>query len=138
MQLLTKEDLKRLPPLGATENQADPIVQVKFFFPDFHWSWYATEYDGEDLFFGFVDGDFPELGYFRLSELKQHHGMLGLPIERDRFFQPCKLSEIRKKANARVGWGLIPPIAVGGDERHWPRKGGDRYECNLLYLPKGN
>ena len=99
MMLLTKALRKQLPPLYSTEECADPTVICKFFYADFSWSWYAIEFDGEDLFFGFVDGDFPELGYFRLSELKQNRGKLGLPIERDRTFQPCPLSELR----ARLG-----------------------------------
>ena len=97
MKLITKELARKLPPLYATEEHADPIVQCKFFYPDFHWTWYGIEFDGEDLFFGFVDGDFPELGYFRLSELQAHRGKLGLPIERDYFFEPCPLSALRKQ-----------------------------------------
>ena len=69
MQLLTQELRRKLPPLRATSQEKDPMVICKFFFPDFHWTWYAIEFDGEDTFFGFVDGDFPELGYFSLSEL---------------------------------------------------------------------
>lgn len=95
MKLLTKALKKSLPPLGATENDPDPMVICKFFYPDFHWTWYAIEYDGQALFFGFVDGDFPELGYFSRSELQQARGKLGLPIERDRYFKPCRLSELQ-------------------------------------------
>lgn len=98
MQLITKEILARLPKIGDTSNDADPMIQVKFFYPDFGWTWYMTEYDPktEDCF-GFVDGDFPELGYFSLAELKANHGKLGCPIERDYYFEPIKLSELRKK-----------------------------------------
>lgn len=72
MKLLTKAVRKQLPPLYAMDEEPDPLVICKFFFPAFHWTWYAIEFDGDDLFFGFVDGDFPELGYFRLSELTSH------------------------------------------------------------------
>ncbi|MGZ3947268.1 MAG: DUF2958 domain-containing protein [Flavisolibacter sp.] len=96
MKLLTKELLKELPPLYSQENEKDPKVICKFFFPDFHWTWYAIEYDGNDTFFGYVAGDFPELGYFTLSELQANRGKLGLPIERDLYFRPTPLSEIRK------------------------------------------
>ena len=41
-------------------------------------------------------GDFPELGYFSLSELKNNRGKLGCSIERDLYFLPKPLSEIRK------------------------------------------
>lgn len=97
MQLLTKALRKKLPPLGTTAEADDPLIICKLFFPDFHWSWFVLEFDGKDTFFGFVDGDFPELGYFSLSELQSARGKLGLPIERDRFFVPCRLSELRAK-----------------------------------------
>lgn len=97
MMLLTKALRKQLPPLYATENEKDPMVICKLFFPASHWTWYAIEFDGQDLFFGFVDGDFPELGYFSLKELTEVRDKLGLPIERDRHFQPCRLSELRKQ-----------------------------------------
>jgi hypothetical protein len=80
MKLLTKELRKKLPPLGATANEQDPMVICKFFFPDFHWTWYAIEFDAEDIFFGYVVGDFPELGYFSLSELTSTWGKLGFPV----------------------------------------------------------
>ena len=98
MQLLTTQLLKDLPMLGATEIDKDPLVRAKIFYPNFSWTWYAIEYDGEDLFYGYVDGDFPELGYFSLAELQQNRGKLGLPIERDRSFVPCPLSVIRDGA----------------------------------------
>ena len=93
MKLLTKELLKKLPPLYSTEKVADPTAIVKFFTPDSNWTWFATEFDGEDTFFGRVDGFESELGYFSLSELESVRGMLGLPIERDRWFSPKPLSE---------------------------------------------
>ena len=96
MKLLTKEIKKKLPPLYATEGQDDPMVQVKFFTPDSNWTWYATEFDGEDIFFGFVVGHYPEFGYFSLREMEAVRGPLGLPIERDLYFEPCPLSEAKK------------------------------------------
>tara|TARA_R100001230_G_C5617533_1_gene127677 strand:+ start:298 stop:471 length:174 start_codon:yes stop_codon:yes gene_type:complete len=41
------------------------------------------EFDGEDTFYGYVDGDYGEYGYFSLSELQSVKGMFGLGIERD-------------------------------------------------------
>jgi hypothetical protein len=103
MKLLTKDLLKKLPPLYATENEADPMVWVKFFYPDFSWTWYGIEFDGKDFFFGWVDGDFPELGYFSLAELRQTRGKLGCPIERDLYFKPCRLSEVKKLSERVIG-----------------------------------
>jgi hypothetical protein len=96
MELLTDEVRKKLPPLYSTENEKDPMVICKFFYPDFCWTWYAIEFDGEDTFYGYVIGDFPELGYFSLSELLNNRGKLGCPIERDMGFEPCPLSKVIK------------------------------------------
>ncbi len=54
---------KALPPLGATGAERDPQVQVKFFYPDCSWTWYAIEFDGQDTFFGLVDGFEKELSW---------------------------------------------------------------------------
>lgn len=97
MKLLPKAVLKQLPPLNATAAEPDPLVICKFFYPSFSWTWYAIEFDGKDRFYGFVDGDFPELGMFSLTELTSNRDKLGLPIERDLYFKPCRLSVLRAK-----------------------------------------
>ena len=81
-KLLTIANRKALPPLYSTEHQSDPVVQVKFFNPSGSWTWYATEFDGEDRFFGYVVGQDKELGYFSLNELQNYRGRWGLGIER--------------------------------------------------------
>jgi hypothetical protein len=93
-ELLPHALLAELPPLGATEDERDPLVRVKYFYPDFSWSWYGIEFDGDDRFFGLVDGFVGELGYFSLSELLESRGKLGLEIERDLYFTPCRLSTL--------------------------------------------
>src|SRR6266487_4156731 len=104
MKLLPKELQRKLPPLYSQEQVKDPIVICKFFYPDFSWTWYAIEFDGNDLFFGLVAGFALELGYFSLAELQSNRGRLGLPIERDLWFTPKPLSEVRKRhERARVG-----------------------------------
>ena len=97
MELLTKEVRGKLPPLYSQEEVEDPMVICKFFFPDFSWTWYAIEFDGTDQFYGLVDGFEKELGYFSLTELMSNRGKLGLPVERDRYFTPCRLSEVMGK-----------------------------------------
>jgi hypothetical protein len=95
MHLLTQAIRRKLPPLYANEEQGtDGLAIVKFFTPDSTWTWYASEFDGDDLFFGLAVGVEPELGYFRLSELQTVRGKLGLPVERDRFFKPTPLREL--------------------------------------------
>lgn len=97
MKLLTNEIKKMLPGLYSTEHDSDPLAVVKFFTPWSNWTWYATEFDGDDTFFGLVEGHETELGYFSLSELSSVRGPGGLGIERDRYFVPTRLSQLRKE-----------------------------------------
>lgn len=95
MKLLTKEIRKKLPPLYAQDGKGGKaIAYLKLFVPSGSWSWFITEYDGEDTFFGLVEGHEKELGYFSLSELESVRGPLGLPIERDLWWKPKTLAEI--------------------------------------------
>jgi len=59
-------------------------------------TWYASEFDSEDLFFGLVAGMEVELGYFSLAELKAVRGPWGLPIERDLHFKQQTLRELKE------------------------------------------
>jgi len=87
MKLLTAEIRQALPPLRSTEGLGmDAPIIVKFFTPTSNWTWYATEFDGEDLFFGLVVGFEKEFGYFSLAELELVHGPYGVSIERDLYF----------------------------------------------------
>jgi hypothetical protein len=106
---LTKDLVKSLPALYSQEDNPDPVVVCKFFTPDAGWTWYAIEgspvdangyYDTDKpkvdfLFFGLVSGLEVELGYFSLSELKTVRGAFGLPVERDLYFEPTRLSAIK-------------------------------------------
>ena len=96
MELLTKELREQLPPLYSQEQEVDPLVICKFFTPDSSWTWYPTEFDGQDVFFWWVVGLERELGYFRLSELLHARGPLGLAIERDLHFSPMRLSQVKQ------------------------------------------
>lgn len=103
-----------LPQLSSTQNDPDPVIRLKFFHPASRWTWYVLEFDGEDLFFGVVDGFEREFGYFSLAEL----GSVcvgGVGIERDLYFNPCRVSQLPSD-HATTG----PPIAdrtPGRDDR---------------------
>ena len=97
MKLITEELRKALPPLYSQENEKDPMVICKFFLPATKWTWYAIEFDGDDLLFGYIAGEFPELGYVSLSELEKLDGPFGLGVERDLYFEPTRLSEIKRE-----------------------------------------
>jgi len=102
--LLDDESREKLPPLYSGEEQGlDALAQVKFFTPDSNWTWYASEFDGDDIFFGLVNGFEIELGYFSLSELQSVKGPLGLPIERDLFFEPLCLQSLREQHRQERG-----------------------------------
>lgn len=101
MQLLTKEIITKLPILYSQENEEDPMVICKFFLSMTKWTWFATEFDGKDSFFGYVVGEYPELGYFSLSELESVEGPYGLKVERDRYFEPTRLTRIKKEYESR-------------------------------------
>jgi hypothetical protein len=57
------------------------------------------------LFFGLVVGHVPELGYFSLNELKTAkeglRGLRALPIERDVWFEPQRLSDVKRRHHIR-------------------------------------
>ncbi len=95
MKLLTDEIRRKLPLLGSQDGRGGKqTAWVKFFMPSGPFTWYATEFDGTDMFFGLVDGLEKELGYFSLSELKSIRGPFGLAVERDMYWEPKMLEEI--------------------------------------------
>jgi Protein of unknown function (DUF2958) len=95
MKIIIDDLREKLPPLYATEGVSDPLVLCRFFLPWSKWLWYAMEFDGEDLFFGYVVGDVCELGYFSLKELLDIRGPLGLTLEEDDGFEAVPLSNVR-------------------------------------------
>jgi Protein of unknown function (DUF2958) len=95
MELLPESIAQQIPPLYAQEKSPDPIAHVKFFTTASNWTWYVTEFDAQDIFFGLVQGFEEELGYFSLHELAEGVDPMGLGIERDLNFQPTPLSQLR-------------------------------------------
>ncbi len=110
MKLLTEELKKQLPSLYSQQNEKDPLVVCKFFHPLSDMTWYAIEgspvdadgyYDTDKekvdfFFFGWVHSDFPEMGYFALSEMEAIN-VGGLGMERDLHFTQKRLSEVKKE-----------------------------------------
>ncbi len=95
-KLLPKEEAEKIPKLYAQEKKGEEaIAYVKFFDPCSSWTWFATELDGSNIFFGLVVGHETEFGYFSLRELESYRGPLDIGIERDLHFTPVSLKELR-------------------------------------------
>lgn len=106
MKLLTKDLIKKLPPLYSQDEKGmEQIAVVKFFSIANDWRWFATEFDGEDTFFGLVQGWDTELGYFSLKELQSaKHPQFGIQaVERDLSWTPKSLKEIKEELENK-GW----------------------------------
>ena len=102
-ELLPEEIAKRIPELDEVRDQlaSEMTAVVKWFYPDFSWTWYGVAHVEGDVYFGFVDGDEGELGDFSLAELMATRGKWGCPIERDRFFEPQPLEPIMMRVQER-------------------------------------
>ncbi len=100
----TQKQLDKIPKLYETENTPleDKLIYLHFFIGGC--DWYAAEYDGEDLLWGYtiLNGDFEmaEWGYFSFEELKQIKISPGFEID-------CKICWRVRKAveieNIRMG-----------------------------------
>ena len=98
--LMTKELERTLPPLYAQEGKrGDAIVYAHYFTPRSNWDWYVLEYDPNDkLFFGYVCGLENEYGYFSIAEFEElNHNKIAPVVERDLYWEPKTLSEVRKE-----------------------------------------
>jgi hypothetical protein len=100
MELMNDEVRAALPPLYTSEDKSleETMATVKYFTPWANWTWYAVEFDGQDTFFGLVNGFEMELGNFSLSELSGVVGPMGMMIERDLYWEPRSLAEIKASA----------------------------------------
>ena len=95
MKLLTEPIIRKLAANGLSQAAAsgalDLVPVVKLFTPDAGGTWLLTESSpaDPDVLFGLCDlgMGFPELGHVSLRELMSIRGNMGLPVERDRFFE---------------------------------------------------
>ncbi len=114
--LLTRELEQTLPPIKS----GNIVARVKYFTPRSNWTWYAAEAsaeleDGSEvplsdpraegrvdvMFWGLVFGHEKEYGYWRLSELAEVRGPMGLLIERDLYFDPIPLDQCQDPIRSR-------------------------------------
>lgn len=79
---------------AARDPDFDPFPVIKLFTPDAGATWLVAwvEPDDSNIAFGLCDLGMgcPELGSVRLSEIAAVRGALGLPVERDLFFEATR------------------------------------------------
>ena len=99
MKLITKKIEKELAkyPLYSQDSKGNEAVAIcKFFLQGFTWYVLEAQKNGSDYeFFGIVDGLDKEYGYFTLSQLQSLRGRWGLTVERDMYFKPTQVKDIR-------------------------------------------
>ena len=105
MELVTKEQMEKLLANGRRMMEDDISCEVwpvvKLFTPDANATWLLAwvEPMDSDVAWGLCDLGFPEIGAVRLSEIAAVRGPLGLPVERDLYFEAQKsLSDYASEA----------------------------------------
>ena len=99
MKLITKKIENELAkyPLYSQDSKGNEAVAIcKFFLQGFTWYVLEAQKNGNDYeFFGIIDGLEKEYGYFTLSQLQRLRGRWGLTVERDMYFKPTQVIDIR-------------------------------------------
>jgi hypothetical protein len=91
-KLLPDSIRKLLPHFDDVEIARGDKAFVKFFLPGSAWTWYGFGFDGVDEFFGVVDGECREIGFFSLSWLASI--CTPFVVERQTNFTPAQLSAL--------------------------------------------
>ena len=98
MKLMTKKvekDLEKYPLYSQDGKGEEAVVVCKFFLQGYTWYVLEDDKNGDDyLFYGITAGQFNEIGYFMLSQLKSVTNEWGLGVERDRGFKPTKVKDL--------------------------------------------
>ena len=94
-----KDQLQHMPGIYETEGTplADKIIRLHFFLGGS--DWYIVEYDGDEMFWGFVilNGDYEmaEWGYISYTELREIKAG-AIEVDCDLYWSPCKALEVEK------------------------------------------
>src|SRR6266568_5760700 len=109
MELMTPALWHLLPPLDSQREASFPLVYCHYFLPDTQWDWYVLEFDGNDVFYGWVSHMSQEFATFYLSELRILRGLRGRPVTRDKHFTPLPLWHVQQHYG---GLPLGPTISI--------------------------
>ena len=101
MKLLTKAIQKLLQrEYEKPEDQKTNMAYAKFFNPTGAGTWYLMEQDPyTGRIFGYAHITEWEYGWFDFEEMAQYKGHFGLGIERDLWFEPTPIEDIKKAIN---------------------------------------
>ena len=97
MKIITKEIEKAFAKQGYCGNKSakDIKIVMKLFNPSGAGTWYLYEKEDDDIYWGFVNLNDPEMsecGTVSMNELMNFRGRFGLGIERDMSFKPLSMS----------------------------------------------
>ena len=113
-KLFDKKSLRAIGryPLYSQDGRGDDAVaSIKIFNPYGGQTYYLTEYDGRDTFFGVTDDGSGgrEYGYFSKRELEDARvNVWGsrLPLERDAYFRPTRVGKLYPRSSSLAGRGF--------------------------------
>ena len=101
MKLLTKSITEKAKKQYDKGSDMEQMVVAKFFNPIGNGTWYLMNLaDDKDYAWGIVDMFAVEMGSFSMRELQGIKLPLNMGIERDKYFEPIKASELWKELNA--------------------------------------
>lgn len=98
MEMIPQELRAKIPGLGATANEEDPIVWAKLCNRLSGWQWYVIELQElatDAICCVYEVGWDEQRTYFNLSDLDLHAAEVGEPNQLDTTFAPCRLSEVK-------------------------------------------
>ena len=117
MDLIPEDVRSQIPPLGATEGEADPMIWAKLTIPAVGWTWYLAEMHSlppDAIFRGYAVGWDEQYEYFTLAELEQIAAVEGVPLTYDATFTPCRLSVVRSREQGPSKFPLGEVVATHG------------------------
>lgn len=101
MELLTREEKKRIPPFEMTQDTTDPLVSVLLHMPTLDWTWYVIEYGGKNEVFALEERERAKWGFYSLEQLEDLRGPFGLRVQQVQRYRPMPLSAARHEVLRR-------------------------------------
>ncbi len=101
MELLTREDKRRIPQFEMTQDAVDPVVSVLLHMPTLDWTWYVIECNGKDEVFALEERERAKWGFYNLPQLQDLRGPFGLRVQQVQRYQPLPLSQARHEVLRR-------------------------------------